>query len=45
MAAVMIKEIPDEVYKQFKAICKEKGLTVKGALINMMRAEIKKGVQ
>ena len=44
MAAVIIKDIPDEVYKQFKALCREKGLTVRGAIINLMKAEIKKGV-
>ncbi len=37
MAAILIKDIPDELRNLFKAICAEQGKTMREGIIELMR--------
>ncbi len=38
----MIKDIPDEIKRKFKALCAERGITLKEAFLKYMREEVEK---
>jgi hypothetical protein len=37
MAAILIKDVPDELRNLFKAICAEQGKTMREGIIELMR--------
>jgi hypothetical protein len=37
MAAILVKDIPDELRNLFKAICAEQGKTMREGIIELMR--------
>ena len=42
MVTFLIRDIPDELKRKFKALCAERGITMKGAFIKYMREEVEK---
>jgi hypothetical protein len=40
MAAILVKDIPDELRNLFKAICAEQGKTMREGLIELMRETV-----
>jgi len=40
MAAILVKEIPDELRNLFKAICAEQGKTMREGIIELMREAV-----
>lgn len=40
MAAILVKDIPDELRNLFKAICAEQGKTMREGIIELMREEV-----
>jgi len=43
MAAILVKNVPDEVRNRFKAICAEQGKTMREGIIEMMNEAIARG--
>lgn len=41
MATIIIKEIPDELKRKFKAKCADEGITLKDAFITLMILSVK----
>ena len=37
MAAILVKDVPDELRNLFKAICAERGTTMRESIIELMR--------
>jgi hypothetical protein len=37
MAAILVKDIPDELRNHFKALCAEQGKTMREGIIELMR--------
>jgi phage terminase Nu1 subunit (DNA packaging protein) len=42
MGTLIVKDIPDEVKNKFKAVCAERGKTIKEELIRLMKKEVEK---
>lgn len=42
MANLIVKGIPDDLYRKFKADCVMQGISIKDKLIDMIRNEVKK---
>jgi len=40
MAAILVKEVPDELRNLFKAICAEQGKTMRERIIELMREAV-----
>ncbi len=40
MAAILVKDVPDEVRNLFKAICAEQGKTMREGIIELMQRAI-----
>jgi hypothetical protein len=40
MAAILVKDVPDEVRNLFKAICAEQGKTMREGIIELMKRAI-----
>ncbi len=40
-----VQSIPDELQKQFKIVCLQKGMTMKEAIIKFMKEEVEKAAQ
>jgi len=45
MAQLIIKDIPDVLRNDFKAICAKKGTTMKAEIIKFIRKEVEKAAQ
>ena len=43
MSSIIIKKIPDHLYKKFKLLCRAEGMTVKGFVIKKMEEFCKGG--
>lgn len=41
MANLIVKGIPDDIYRKFKADCVMKGVSIKDKLIEMLEKEVK----
>ena len=42
MSTIIIKEMPKDLYRKFKAKCAEEGISIKDALISLMILSTKK---
>ncbi len=40
MAAILVKDVPDELRNLFKAICAERGKTMREGIIELMRKAV-----
>jgi len=40
MAAILVKDVPDEVRNLFKAVCAEQGKTMREGIIELMKRAI-----
>jgi hypothetical protein len=40
MAAILVKDIPDELRNHFKALCAEQGKTMRERIIELMREAV-----
>jgi hypothetical protein len=40
MAAILVKDVPDELRNLFKAICAERGKTMREVVIELMRETV-----
>lgn len=43
MAMINLQDVPDELYRQFKALCALQGKTIKEAFIEMMKERLERG--
>ncbi|NWG13913.1 MAG: hypothetical protein HXY20_10310 [Acidobacteria bacterium] len=42
MAAILVKDVPDELRNLFKAICAEEGKTMREGIIQLMRGAVER---
>ena len=42
MGTFLIRDIPDELKRKFKALCAERGITMKEAFLKNMKEEVEK---
>jgi hypothetical protein len=42
MGTIIIKDVPEDLKREFKAICALRGMTLKDTLINLMSKEVEK---
>jgi len=40
LVPMTLKEIPGELYREFKAVCARQGMTIKDKVIELMKKEI-----
>ena len=45
MGTIIIKDIPDDIKREFKSLCVLKGETLREAFIRLMREEVEKARQ
>jgi hypothetical protein len=43
MATLNLRDIPDDLRNQFKAVCALQGKTIRDVLMELMRREVEKG--
>lgn len=42
MKTIMIRNVPEELHKEFKILCVKRGLSINEQLLNLMRKEVEK---
>ncbi len=42
MKTIMIRNVPEDLHKEFKILCVKRGLSINEQLLNLMRKEVEK---
>jgi len=42
MKSIMIRNVPEELHKEFKILCVKRGVSINEQLLNLMRKEVEK---